>query len=87
VFRTSFQQINLLCALQAPEGVHGGRKIYTGSGKTSYFSSSYLWLALPTPLMIKTRSTGYKRARDGREAPKSLIGVEVELRATEWSPS
>jgi hypothetical protein len=40
-----------------------------------YFQS--LMLALPAPLMIKTRSG----------APKSLIGVEMELRATEWSPS
>jgi hypothetical protein len=44
-------------------------------------------LALPAPLMIKTRSRGFKRARKGGEAPTSLIGVEVELRATEWSPS
>jgi hypothetical protein len=31
--------------------------------------------------MIKTRNRGYKRAREGGEAPKSLYrGVEVELR-------
>jgi hypothetical protein len=37
--------------------------------------------------MIKARSRGYKRAREGGEAPKSLIVVEVELRAIEWSPN
>jgi hypothetical protein len=37
--------------------------------------------------MIKTRSRGYKQAREGGEAPKSLIGVEVELMVTKWSPS
>jgi hypothetical protein len=37
--------------------------------------------------LIKTRSRGYKRAREVGEAPKTLIGVEVELRATDWSPS
>jgi hypothetical protein len=37
--------------------------------------------------MIKARSRGYKRARVGGEAPKSLIVVEMELRVTEWSPN
>jgi hypothetical protein len=37
--------------------------------------------------MIKTRSRGYKRAKEGGEALKSLIVVEVELRVTEWSPN
>jgi hypothetical protein len=37
--------------------------------------------------MIKARSRGYKRAREGGEAPKSLIMVEVELRVTDWSPN
>jgi hypothetical protein len=36
--------------------------------------------------MIKAQSRGYKRAREGEEAPKSLIVVEVELRVTLWSP-
>jgi hypothetical protein len=36
--------------------------------------TSIQWgLALPTPLLIKTRSRGYKRAREGGEAPKSLF--------------
>jgi hypothetical protein len=39
------------------------------------------------PTMIKARSRGYKRAREGGEAPKSLIMVEVELRVTDWSPN
>jgi hypothetical protein len=43
-------------------------------------TSSHQRLVLPTPLKIKTRSGGYKRTREGGEAPKSLIGVEVELR-------
>jgi hypothetical protein len=34
---------------------------------------SHRRLALPAPLMIKARSRGYKRAREGGEAPKSLI--------------
>jgi hypothetical protein len=48
---------------------------------------SHRWLALPTPLMTKARIRGYKRAREGGEAPKSLIVVEVELRSIRWSPS
>ncbi|PWZ45698.1 hypothetical protein Zm00014a_030977 [Zea mays] len=35
VFQTSFRQVNLLCALRASDGVHGERKIYIGSGRTS----------------------------------------------------
>ena len=35
VFRTSLQQVNLLCVFQAPNGVHGGRKINTGSSRMS----------------------------------------------------
>jgi hypothetical protein len=48
---------------------------------------SHRWLAVPAPLMIKARSRGYKRTREGGEAPKSLIMVEVELRVIEWSSS
>jgi hypothetical protein len=29
----------------------------------------------------QTRSRGYKQSREGGEAPRSLIGVEVELRS------
>jgi hypothetical protein len=36
-------------------------------------TSSHRWLVLPTPLIIKARSRGYKRAREGGEALKSLI--------------
>jgi hypothetical protein len=50
-------------------------------------TSNHQRLALPAPLMVKTRSRGYKWAREGGEDTKSLIVVEVELRATEWSPS
>jgi hypothetical protein len=32
-------------------------------------TSSHRWLALPTPLMIKTHSRGYKREREGGDAP------------------
>jgi hypothetical protein len=43
---------------------------------------SHQRLALPTPLMIKARSRGYKQAREGGEAPKCLIhgggGYKVE---------
>jgi hypothetical protein len=45
-------------------------------------TSSHQRLALPTPLMIKARSRGYKHTREGGEAPKSLIrggrGYRVE---------
>jgi hypothetical protein len=37
--------------------------------------------------MIKTCSRGYKWTREGGEAPKSLIVLEVELKVTKWSPS
>jgi hypothetical protein len=50
-------------------------------------TSSHRRLALPSPLMIKAHSRGYKRAREGREAPKSLIMVEVELSITNWIPN
>jgi hypothetical protein len=51
-----------------------------------YFQSSATCV---TPLMIKTRSRDYKRAREGLEAPKSrderlpslFVRVEVELRS------
>jgi hypothetical protein len=42
-------------------------------------TSSHRWLGLPAPLMIKTCSRGYRRVREGGEAPKSLFGVGVEL--------
>jgi hypothetical protein len=35
VFRTSLRQVNLLYAFRAPKGVRGGRKVYTGSVRTS----------------------------------------------------
>jgi hypothetical protein len=35
VFRTSLRQVNLLYVFRAPDGVRGGRKIYTSSGRTS----------------------------------------------------
>jgi hypothetical protein len=45
-------------------------------------TSSHWWLVLLVPLMIKVRSSGYKRAREGGEALKSLIcgggGYRVE---------
>jgi hypothetical protein len=49
-------------------------------------TSSHWWLALLTPLMIKAHSRGYKRARDGGEAPKSLILVVVVV-VTRWNSS
>jgi hypothetical protein len=43
---------------------------------------SSLWrLALSTPLLLNARSRGYKRAREGRRAPKSLMrGLTKRLR-------
>jgi hypothetical protein len=37
--------------------------------------------------MIKTRSSTYKQVREGGEAPKSLFGVEEELRSHRVGPS
>jgi hypothetical protein len=43
--------------------------------------TSSLWrLALPPPLLINACIRGYKRAREGGEAPMSLVVEEVELR-------
>jgi hypothetical protein len=47
-------------------------------------TSSHRRLVLPAPLMIKACSRGYKQSREGGEAPKSLIMVEV---VTKWSTS
>jgi hypothetical protein len=49
----------------------------------SYFQS--LWLMLLVLLMVKTYIKGYKRVKEGGEAPRSFIGVEVKLRAIEWT--
>jgi hypothetical protein len=49
--------------------VEGTRFILVGQNVPT---SSHRRLALPAPLMIKTRSNGYKGAREGGEAPKSL---------------
>jgi hypothetical protein len=35
MFRTSLREVNLLYMFRAPEGVHGGYKVYTGSCRTS----------------------------------------------------
>lgn len=60
-------------------------------------TSSHRRLTLPVPMMIKTRSRVYKRAREGVEAPRSLIrgggGYNVEsqlslgLVVVLWPPS
>jgi hypothetical protein len=50
-------------------------------------TSSHRRLVLLAPLMIKAHSGGYKRTREGGEAPKYLIRVEGELKVKEWSPS
>jgi hypothetical protein len=44
VFHTSLQQVNLLCVFRAPEGVRGGRKIYTGSRRTFLHPAILLFL-------------------------------------------
>jgi hypothetical protein len=43
----------------------------------------FVWLVVQT----HAKSRGYKRARGRGEALKSLIGVEVKLKVTEWSSS
>jgi hypothetical protein len=80
------QPFNLLYVFQAPKGVHSGRKIYTGSSRTSLLA--VISGLLPAPLMIKTHSNDYKWAREGGEAPKSLFwGGSGALESTRWSPS
>lgn len=88
MFRSSPRQVNLLYAFRALEGVHGGHKIYIGLGQ-NVSSSSHRRFALPTSLMLKTRSRGYKWVREGEGAPKSFIRVKVELKGTviKWSHS
>jgi hypothetical protein len=49
-------------------------------------TSNLWWLVLSAPLLINAHSRGYKRAREGGEAPKSLVVDEVELRDIEWIP-
>jgi hypothetical protein len=48
-------------------------------------TSSHKRLTLPTPLMIKARSRGYKRARE-REGTLPCLLFVVEV-VTKWSPS
>jgi hypothetical protein len=74
VFRILLRQVNLLCVV-------GARFILVRHNIPIY---SHRLLALPVSLMINTRSRAYKRAREGAEAPKSLIVVLVYR---EWSPS
>jgi hypothetical protein len=59
----------------------------TQSPKYLEMAQGHISLSLLAPLLIKARSRGYKRAREGGEAPKYLVVNEVELRATEWSPN
>jgi hypothetical protein len=79
VFRTSLRQVNLLCVFLVPDGVRGGRKMCTSSNVPT---SSHRWLLLLAPLMVKYHGRGYKKVREGGEAPKSLIcgedGYKVE---------
>jgi hypothetical protein len=73
VFQIKLQQvINLLCSFWALDGVHGGAQDLYCFGQNVPISN-HRWLALPTPLMINARRRGYKRAREGGEAPKYLI--------------
>jgi hypothetical protein len=74
----------IVCVL-APNDVHGGTRFILVRAECPYIQSSAA--CATARLMIKARSRGYKRAREGGEAPKSLIVVEVELRAIEWSPN
>jgi hypothetical protein len=60
-----------VCAFQAPDvRMVDVRFILVWA---EYPTSSHERLALPAPLLIDTRSRGYKRAREGREAPESLV--------------
>jgi hypothetical protein len=58
--------------------VHGGRKVYTGSGRMSLF---LVIDGLRGTTDDQTCSRGYKQSREGGEAPRCLVGVEVELRS------
>jgi hypothetical protein len=77
-----------VCAFWASDGVCGGRKIYTSPNSSQNIPTSSLpQLALPAPLLVNACSRGYKQAREGGEALKSLMlelrTIEVELKATQ----
>jgi hypothetical protein len=55
-----------------------GARIILVRAERSYFHSS---VACATDTIDdQTHSRGYKQSREGGEVPRSLIGVEVELR-------
>jgi ATP sulfurylase len=70
VFCTSLRQVNLVYAFRAREGVHRGHKVYIGLGRMSLLLV-IAGLRYGT-IDDQTRSRGYKRLREGGEAPKSL---------------
>jgi hypothetical protein len=73
VFRTSLRQVNLFCMFRDLEGVRGGCKVYTGSGRTS-----------PHPVISglryrhKAHSRGYKQGERGRR------GSQVSFSWSRW---
>jgi hypothetical protein len=66
-----------MCVSWAPDGVFGGHKVYTSSGRTSlhpiFDDSRYRHLCYS---MLAVG--GYKRAREGRRAPKYYAGVDLK---------
>jgi hypothetical protein len=75
-----------VCVFRVLDGVRGGRKIYTALGRTS-LHLAFDDFMLSAPLLINARIRGYKRSREGGEAPKSLVVEVVVLRDIEWSPN
>jgi hypothetical protein len=69
VYHTSLRQVNLLCVFRTPEGVCGGRKIYTSSGRTSLHPA-----CATGSINDETRSRVYKQLREGGELPDLLSG-------------
>jgi hypothetical protein len=65
--------------IQAPKGVRRGRKIILVLAECPYIQS--LVACATCTINDQTHSRGYKQSRKGGEAPRSLIGVEVELRS------
>jgi hypothetical protein len=80
MFRTSLQQVNLLCVFWAPKGVRSGRNVYTGSSRTSLLPAiddlrywHHWW-----PKLVVGVTSGWDMEE---RLPSLFIRVEVELRS------
>ena len=75
-----------MCVFKASDGVSGGCKIYTGSGRTSIYpiigGLRYLYHCRSI-LVVGVTS---EREREER-LPSPCVVEEMEVRAIEWSPN